>query len=74
MPSGSFLQVDVICPFYQTDNGKNTLTCEGVIPGSRTVSVFQKHADFLCQVKTFCQCRYENCEVYRAIQALYDED
>lgn len=73
MPSGSFLQVYVVCPFYVSDNGKNTITCEGVIPETRATNVFQNNAEFLCQIKTFCQCRYENCELYNAIMKKYEE-
>ena len=74
MPSGSYLQVDITCPFYVSDNGKNTLICEGVIPGVNDHCVFERKSDFLLQVRTFCCGRNEYCERYRAIREKYDEE
>lgn len=74
MPSGSYLQVDIICPFYVSDDGKRRVTCEGVIPGTRATSVFPRSADFLLHVEIFCQEHYQNCEMYQAIMGKYEGD
>ena len=44
MPSGSFKQADVQCPFYKFDDGKRRITCEGIIEDSSLALIYHnKH-------------------------------
>lgn len=75
MASGSYLQVDVQCPFYRQDNGKSRIRCEGFFEGTSMEWIFCSKRDFCCQMASFCQGAYRNCEHYRALmQAKYADD
>lgn len=73
MPSGSFIQVYVKCPFYQSDNGKNRIICEGITPGSQLQSFYTRHKDYKLQLEIFCCEHFEKCEIYAAIKQKYEE-
>lgn len=76
MPSGSYRQVHVRCPFYLYDDGKRRITCEGLV-GTRkdsTLTLFYHHkTDYETQIKVFCCEHYEKCEVYRMLMNKYEE-
>lgn len=75
MPSGSFKQVDVRCPFYKYDDGKRRIICEGIIDQCSTGLVYHKHSDYETQLSVFCCGDYKKCEVYRMLQKeKYGED
>lgn len=74
MPSGSFKQVDVLCPFYKYDDGKRRITCEGIIDHSSLVLVYRKRCDYDMQIGAFCCEHYQKCEVYRMLMQKYEED
>ena len=67
MPSGSFNQVLVRCPFYKFDDGKRRITCEGIIDDSSLSLIFRKKADQVKQLYVFCCRHYEHCEIYRML-------
>ena len=73
MPSGSFLQVDVQCPFYRYDDGRRRITCEGVTDGSSLAMLFRSREDYDTQIRVFCCEKYENCEVYRMLMEKYED-
>lgn len=74
MPSGSFYQVHVGCPFYKWDNGRCKITCEGVVDGSTLTTNFPNKREFRTQMDTFCCSRYICCEIYRMLMDnKYDE-
>jgi len=64
----------VRCPFYHRDNGKYQIVCEGVTDGATLSMQFPSKAEFRVQMRTFCQGRYENCEVYRMLAKKYEEE
>lgn len=70
----------VICPFYKYDeNSKKKqlyrITCEGIIEKSALILNYQRKADFLIQLETFCCEHYKRCEVYQMLMdAKYAED
>ena len=73
MSSGSYKQVEVRCPFYHRDDGRNMLCCEGVVEGSTLHWNFQKRQDLQQQMEIFCCEYYKNCEVYRMLmEAKYE--
>lgn len=74
MPSGSFKQVDVRCPFYKCDDGKRKITCEGIIDDSSLTLVFHGREDYEKQINVFCCKHYPKCEVYRLLMEKYKEE
>ena len=75
MPSGSFKQVFVQCPFYKFDDGKQRITCEGLVDDSSLALIYHQRKDFDTQIDVFCCEHYKKCEVYRMLmQAKYDEE
>jgi len=73
MPSGSFKQVDVQCPFYKNDGGKR-ITCEGLVDKSNISLGFLNWSDYEIHMRTFCCKHYKNCEIYRTLMRKYEDD
>lgn len=73
MASGSYHQVDVGCPFYRRDDGRNRITCEGILEDS-TLTMCMKRQDFDMYIRDYCSKRYICCEVYRMLMDKYQED
>ena len=73
MPSGSYRQVYVKCPFYQYDDGRRRITCEGVIDDSILALVFHNRKDYETQMTVFCCAHYRNCEIYRLLLQKYPD-
>ena len=75
MSSGSYKQIEVQCPFYKYDDGKQRITCEGLVDNSSLALIYQKRRDYETQMCVFCCEHYKRCEVYRMImEAKYDEE
>lgn len=74
MPSGSYKQIEVKCPFYKYDDGKRRITCEGIIDDSSLALIFHNKRDYEIQIDTFCCEHYTKCEVYRMLMDKYDEE
>ena len=78
MPSGSFKQADVLCPFYKYDDGKQRITCEGLVgkkEDSSLALIYHSKKDYETQIDVFCCEHYKRCEVYRLLMAAkYDDD
>ena len=75
MPSGSYKQIEVQCPFYKFDDGKRRITCEGIIEDSSLALIYHNKNDYETQINVFCCQRYINCEVYRMLMDKYlDEE
>lgn len=75
MPSGSFKQIEVQCPFYKYDDGKQRITCEGFVDNSSLALIYHRRIDYETQIDVFCCDHYKNCEAYRMIMATkYEED
>ena len=74
MPSGSFRQVDVQCPFYQNDDGKQRILCEGVFPRSTLRITFRENDDFVKHIETCCCNRYTKCPVYLMLWDKWEEE
>lgn len=73
MSSGSYLQVYVRCPFYQSDDGARKIICEGIVDDSNLTLSFRKKKDFETQIKVFCCEHYKKCEVCRILTEKYEE-
>lgn len=74
MPSGSFKQVDVQCPFYKYDDGRRRITCEGLIDKSSIALIYLTRRDYDIQLTTFCCEHYKKCEVYKMLMDKYKEE
>lgn len=73
MSSGSFWQVYVQCPFYQSDDGKNRVLCEGIGNSSHLSLYFRRRCDCENHLRVFCCEHYKKCEIYRMLMEKYDE-
>lgn len=74
MPSGSYRQVYVQCPFYTEDDGKRRLTCEGIVDKSNIIWRFRTNAGFDQQLEQFCCKDYVKCQLYQVLWDKYDEE
>ena len=74
MPSGSYRQAYVQCPFYKFDDGKRRITCEGIIEDSSLALIYHNKQDYETQIDVFCCEHYEKCEVYRLLIDKYDKE
>ena len=75
MPSGSFRQADVQCPFYQSDDGKRKIVCEGLVDRSTLALNYRRRNDYKTQIEVFCCEHYNRCEIYRMLmEAKYDDE
>lgn len=74
MPSGSYRQVDVQCPFFKYDDGARRITCEGIIDDSSLTLIYHRKCDYETQIKVFCCEYYRKCEVYRMLVDKYNEE
>ena len=75
MSSGSYLQAYVRCPFYEYDDGKQRISCEGLVDESSIALIYGRQEDFLIQMQTFCCKQYEKCEIHCLLQSLkYADD
>lgn len=72
--SGSYLQQEVLCPFYKKDDGKRRITCEGIVENSSVILTFRYDKLFKQQMKVFCCKHYDRCEVYRMLIQKYEDD
>lgn len=74
MPSGSFNQAYIRCPYYITDNGRDRITCEGILPGSQNQSFFFHRQDFKQQMQIFCKKDFYRCEICAALDEKHRDD
>lgn len=74
MPSGSYKQIEVKCPFYKFDDGKRRITCEGIIDDSSLALIYHNKNDYQIQIDTFCCEHYTKCEVYKLLMEKYEEE
>lgn len=76
MPSGSYLQVNVLCPFYALDvNRPSYIQCEGVEPTNTLAIKFKNKSDKNEYMKKYCMTHhYERCRVFKAVYEQYRED
>ena len=74
MPSGSFKQVEVQCPFYKFDDGKRRITCEGITDDSSLALIYHNKKDYETQINAFCCQRYICCEIYRLLMDKYPDE
>lgn len=74
LPSGSYKQAYVKCPFYKFDDGKRRITCEGIIDDSSLALIYHNKHDYDMQIGMYCCDKYKRCEIYNLLKGKYDED
>lgn len=74
MPSGSYMQAYVQCPFYKFDDGRRRITCEGLIEDSSMSLIYHNKADYDRQIGSYCCRSYDKCEIFALLQNKYEED
>lgn len=73
MPSGSFKQADVQCPFYKYDDGKRRITCEGIVENSCIALIYHNNTDYEKQMEVFCCEHYRRCEIYCLLMKKWED-
>ena len=71
--STSWKSADVGCPFYKSDDGKQKIICEGLIPNSSVVISYRRKVDWQAQLNTACCRDYNKCRVYKMLMHKYEE-
>ena len=61
------------CPFFQR-SGSRKISCSGVFDGTRISWEFDRKEDKDTQMRVFCCGKYKNCEVYRMLKEVYEEE
>lgn len=74
MSSGSFKQVDVLCPYYITDNGRDRIVCEGLTVGGQTQSFYRHRRDYAVQMEICSSWSYWRCPICDALDGKHRED
>lgn len=64
--------VEIQCPFYK-NIGMKSITCEGITDDCVTKILFNtlQLRDEHCKI--FCECKYQNCEIYTMLEKKYEE-
>ena len=70
--SSTWDNADAICPFFET-SGIKMVTCEGISEGNRLCILFGDTKRRLSWRRTFCDKRYEECEIYKMLIKKYEE-
>ena len=64
--------VFIKCPFYNNTATKS-IVCEGIMDDCVTKILFNTPELRSKHSKIFCECIYRNCEIYRMLEAKYEE-
>ena len=70
--TSSYEDASAKCPFYKSSDAKR-ISCEGITFGSVLIQSFSSRDKRNIQKHTFCDDRYENCEVYRVLMEKYED-
>ena len=72
--SGSYLQADILCPFYIKDMSKPPcLKCEGITDKSGMTMIFKNNAEKEKWARKYCMESYKICGLYEIIMRKYDD-
>lgn len=74
MPSGSYNQIFVKCPFYKYDDGKKRITCEGLVDNSSLALIYRTKADYESQLMEYCCKDYKDCVIHRLLLRKYEDE
>lgn len=68
-----FRSVSIKCPFFR-GHTPTEIGCEGITETTLLKLIFPNRAERDKHEDIFCMCRFENCELYRAINEKYEEE
>lgn len=68
-----FANDDASCPFYIKSDAQR-ITCEGLVEDSYINQFFRRGNDRKIHKETFCDVKYENCEIFQMLKRYYDEE
>lgn len=64
----------IICPYYDHE-AKLSITCEGVLPGSQTLSRFREEKNKQIWQETFCETHgYCKCPLAAKLNEKYEKE
>ena len=63
---------EIKCPFFRGHTHLE-ISCEGITDDTSVKLMFQRKETRILHEDIFCMCRYQNCELYRAINEKYEE-
>lgn len=61
------------CPFFLR-SGNKKISCNGVSDGTLLTWEFDRTEDKEIQMRVFCCDKYQNCEVYRMLREVCEEE
>jgi hypothetical protein len=67
-----FDDVDARCPYFK-GSGERKVMCEGITDDCNTILDFRNRESRNKHRELFCDRKYENCEIYRALEEKYDD-
>lgn len=62
----------ITCPFYKS-MAQKSISCEGITDDCIIKLLFVSPEKRDLHRKIFCENRYQNCEIYRVLEAKYEE-
>ncbi len=64
--------VNAVCPYFK-GSGERKVICEGITDECKTILAFNSRETRDNHRKLFCDHKYKNCEIYRAVEEKYDD-
>lgn len=75
MSSGTYIQADVLCPFYITDKANPIiLKCEGLQPDITISLMFVYKNTKVNFMNKYCCKQYEKCPLFDVIYKKYEDE
>lgn len=68
----TYKDVEVQCPFFK-ELTKKGISCEGLTDDSIIKLWFNSPKSKELHSEVFCQKKYKNCEIYRMLEAKYED-
>lgn len=68
-----FDEIRARCPFY-LDSEARSITCEGITDECKMKIEFKNRNARNQHRSIFCDAKFENCEVFRAIKEKYEDE
>jgi hypothetical protein len=68
----TYKDVDIQCPFFK-ELAKKGVSCEGLTDDSIIKLWFSSPKSLDLHTEIFCCNRYQNCEIYRMLEAKYED-
>ena len=71
---GSYMKALVKCPFYNGDDAKRRINCEGLLPGTYGSHYFPDNAAQARYLRRVCSQNYARCPYAAALLEKYKEE